>query len=216
MSKRIMRLIGVWALTLITLALASPSNARAQFGGLVKKAVKKAAGEAVVDAATEKARQKIGATNTTTNNASLGTELTADTLDLVLKGLAATSAKLEQIEALSKRRDDLNAKLQQNRSANGAVVDRYNEQNSRIGACVSDYIGELNKSRENELRAKMMTMMSTPNGQKTYVAEYQKLMQDVAAAQAKGDTLAMNKALAGFYKKFLGLDVKADTVAAGK
>jgi len=216
MSEKIMRLIGVGALALATLAFASPSTANAQFGGLVKKAVKKAAGEAAVDAATDKARQKIAPHTESSGNAALGAELTADTLDLVLKGLAATATKLEQIDGLSKRRDDLNAKLQENRTANYATVERYNEQESKIGACISDHINGLNKSRENELRAKMMTMMATPNGQQGWVAEYQKVMQDMAAAQAKGDTTGMNKALAGFYKKVLGVDVKADTVAAQK
>src|SRR4051812_36668550 len=106
MSQRITRLIGVWAIAFITVAFTAPSTASAQFGGLVKRAVKKAAGEAAVDAATDKARQKMASSGSTSANAALGAEITADTLNLVLKGLAATSAKLEQIDALSRHRDE--------------------------------------------------------------------------------------------------------------
>ena len=215
MSQRILRVARVWAIAVVTIAFV-PAAASAQFGGLVKKAVKKAAGDAVVDAAADKARSKVSPSATASANAALGAELTPDTLDMMLKGLTATSAKLEEIETLSRQRDDLNAKLQDNRTANYAVVERYNEQESKIGACVGDYLNGVNKSRENELRAKMMTMMSTPGGQQGYVAEYQKLMQEMAAAQAKGDTVAVNKAMAAFYKKLLGVDVHADSVAAQK
>ena len=216
MSNRILHVSRIWAIALVTLTLTTPATASAQFGGLVKKAVKKAAGEAAVDAATDKARSKIAPATNASANAALGGELTADTLDMLLKGLAATSAKLEEVEALSKQRDDLNAKLQDNRTANYAVVERYDEQESKIGACISDYLEGVNKNRENELRAKMMTMMSTPNGQQGYVGEYQKLMQEMAAAQGRGDTAAVNKAMATFYKKLLGVDVHADSVAAQK
>ena len=215
MVRRILRVARVCAIAIVSIAFVPPSTAHAQFGGLVKRAVKKAAGDAAVDAAANQAGKKINPSANAGANAALGAELTADTLDLVLKGLSASSAKLEQVEALAKRRDDATSRLQDHRTANYAVVERYNEQESKIGACIGDYLNGLNKSRENELRAKMTTMMSTTNGQQGYVAEYQKAMQELAAAQAKGDTVAMNKALAGFYK-FLGVDIKADSVAAQK
>jgi len=216
MIQRILRVARVCGIAVVTIAFVPPSTARAQLGGLVKRAVKKAAGDAAVDAAASQAGKKINPNVNAGANAALGAELTADTLDLVLKGLSATSAKLEQIEALSKQRDDLNAKLQDSRTANYTVVERYNDQESKIGACINDYLDGVNKSRENELRAKMMSKMSTPGGQQGYAAEYQKLMQEMAAAQARGDTAAVNKAMATFYKKLLGVDVHADSVAAQK
>src|SRR5262249_55590056 len=134
MIQRILRVARVCAIAVTTIAFVPPSAAHAQFGGLVKRAVKKAAGDAAVDAAGNHASKKINPNANAGANAALGAELTADTLDMALNGLAATSTKLEEIETLSKQRDDLNAKLQDNRTANYAVVERYNEQESKIGA----------------------------------------------------------------------------------
>jgi hypothetical protein len=216
MSKRILRIMRVWAIALGTIAFVPPATAGAQFGGLVKRAVKKAAGDAAVDAAAGQASKKINANASASANAALGAELTADTLDLVLEGLSATSAKLEQVEALSKRRDDATFKLQEHRTTTYAVVERYNEQQSRISACIHDYLNGVSKARENELRAKMMNAMATPGAQNGIAAEYAKTTQEMSQAQLEGDTIAVNRALADFYKKALGIDVHADSVAAQK
>lgn len=133
----------------------------------------------------------------------------AATLDQALKGLRVYHARMTEIVAM--RVQYLNAQNRRSQAGDKsqAEVDAYDNAKSKFDNCVSSKLNAQDPAKMAKMQEKVMAAMTNPaNAQK-----YAELNQAMATAAGKGDTTAMKKATADLMK-LIGMDPKADTVAA--
>jgi hypothetical protein len=186
----------------ILAAAMSASPASAQLGGLMKKAK---------SAVEKKADNAIGKTDLMPVNA-FGAPLTEQTLDAVIRGLAASQAKIDEAKLAQAEADKYNKLMSQAAAGHDKEREDYRETSNKIENCQSTFIEARRDSLAKAFQAKMLadpaaraeaTQAATNLG-----AEYTKLLQ-------AGDTVGAQKLMAQRAMKLMG-DPKLDTAAAIK
>lgn len=197
---------------LIAAAVVAPIPAYAQIGGLVKKAVKKAAGEAAADAAGDRTRRKLPERGNAASPDVIGAELTADTLDLVLKGLAAVAEKRASIRDLRIDRDRAAERRSAFLDANGSTIEAYQAKRNAYEECSSSFERELDSKRAPELQRRSQELANSPNRQQI-LEEFNRMTLQVNEAMQRGDSATMRRLQRQYQQKFLGIDAAADSAA---
>ena len=197
----------VLGLALLTSMLAS-STTQAQIGGLVKRAAKRAATEAAAD----KAASAVGARSGRLAPAVVGSEITADTLDMLLAGLTVAAARMDDVEKAYKRNQDLQNQLGDHRSKSYAAREQYAKQSEKTEKCYDEALSAINNGRQSEMQQRMLAVSS--GGNTKFAQEYAALSQRAAQAVAKGDSVGAERITAKMYKELFGIDFKADTAKA--
>jgi hypothetical protein len=179
-------------------AVSIPAISHAQLGGLVRKAQNAAANKVV-----ENKNLK--------PSSAFGPELTAETLDAVLRGLAATDAKLDEADRHRETRMKLDDRLSKSIQAHEKDRESYDNSRIKIEQCQSDFRDKQRKALESELDAKR----NDPAHQAKMMQVALTYASKLGAAQAKGDT-AEYRRLALEMSKAQGLDPVADSAATIK
>lgn len=200
------------ALLLIAAADVAPMPAHAQIGGLVKKAVKKAAGEAAADAAGDRSRRTLPASGNAASPDVVGAELTADTLDLVLKGLSAVAEKRASIRDLRIERDRAAERRSAFLDANGSTIESYEAKRNSYQNCSSSFERELDAKREPELKRRSQELANSPNRQQV-LEEFTRMTVQANEAMQRGDSATMRRLQREYQQKYLGIDAAADSAA---
>ena len=180
------------ALVIVTL----PSDASAQLGGLVRKA--KGA-----------AQNRITENTNLKSSETFGPELTPASLDAVLRGLAATTAKLDQVKQLEPERDRANTDYAKSSTAHESDRQRYQDASDRISRCQSDMIRDRGKAAQDAYKRRT----ADPAEQAKVMQASMDLARQAGQLQAKGDTAGVRKLMANMAKA-QGIDPAADTAAA--
>lgn len=196
-----MRLTGF--ATLIALAVAAPATSHAQIGGLIKKAA---------NAATNKAEQKVVENSNLKPSEAFGPELTAQTLDAVLRGLAAAQAKLAEADSLRAERQKIDAAYSKSVEAHDRERIAFEERRDKIVSCQDNVRNERRRTAED---AYSKRMQSDPAAQAKMMQATMAVAQKVSAAQAKGDTAEVRRIMEELARS-QGLDPRADSAAAIK
>jgi len=210
---------GIYLAALIAAAVSiAPARADAQlFKKLKDAAASKAAdkfGEKAGEKAAGKAAERAGVESSVGEErpdmaALLGAPLTADTLDLVLKGLGVMAVSMEERDRLAEQQSSWETKLGELRSH--PEVQRWNERERLVGRCTDAYFGELRVTRDEEVRKRMQA------DPMKYQAAAMKFAQEIAPLQARGDNEAVMKAQLKFLRDVTGIDPRVDsTNARGK
>ena len=181
-------------------AVAMPSSADAQFGGLINKAKDKMA---------EKASEKMGPV-------APGEQLSEDLLGKVITGAQAADRALGDRDRVSASRDAKNKDLSAMMEKNGPTHQAYEQASSKINECRSASFSNLERTRNKKMEADMTAKRADPAymGKMQLVAmKYAKAMSE---AQQKNDPVALQKAQAEMMKEATGFDLfpelKKDTV----
>jgi hypothetical protein len=185
-------------------AVIAPASSHAQLGGLVRKA-KEAAANKVVE-------------NNPSLNRSLkpsnafGPELTAQSLDGVLLGLATTQVKLGEADALRLQRQKIDADLGKSYAAHDKDRLTFDERSRNIGNC-QDSVVSSRKSTSQD--AYMKRMQNDPVAQAKMIQATMGVSQQITAAQMKGDSVEVRRLMIDLAKS-QGIDPKADSLVAIK
>jgi len=185
--------------------VATMADARSADAQLLKKLKEKAA-EKVANEATDRAAEKLGVAGRAGDLSTLGAPLTADTLELIMKGLRAGQAQYDLREATNRQWGAAQERLSQLRDKNQASKDAWEKKNRATEQCQDDFKHALNKKREADMQSNMMANMAKAS------SAAQAYGMAVAKAQQAGDTAAVTKAQLDFYKA-MGYDLKADSAA---
>jgi len=185
-------------------AVIVPATSHAQLGGLVRKA-KEAAANKVVE------NNPSSNKNLKPSNA-FGPELTAQSLDGVLLGLATTQAKLGEADALRLARQRIDADLAKSYSAHDKDREKFDNARQAAEQC-QDSIRRARGTASQS--AYMKRMQSDPAAQAKMVQAGQKVGFQVNAAQQKGDTAEVRRLMVELAKS-QGIDPQADSLAAVK
>jgi hypothetical protein len=189
-------------------ALAVPSPASAQFGGLIKKAKEKAA-EKGVEKVTEKGADKM-------TPVTPGEQLTDDLLGKVITGAQAADRMLSERDNVQGAREAKNKELSALLDKNQPVHSAYNQANDKILNCRSSSFQALEQARHDKYDKAIKARESDP----AFVGKVQlvsmKYAKQIADAQQKQDAVALQKAQTDMMREILGADVfgdmKKDTV----
>jgi len=147
-----------------------PATGRAQLGGLITRAAKSAAEGRVVASATN---QNVRPSET------FGPELTASSLDAVIKGLAASDAKLVEAKQLHEEKDRLYIQSSQLSQAHDGERGRYNDRVRTIEQC-QDSVVHVRGDAARE--AYMARMKNDPAAQQEMMRASMAVSQQAAAA----------------------------------
>ena len=214
---------------LLALSLA-PRTAHAQFGGFIKRKI----AEKVIEKAAEKVENKSPSRDSTAASAAggqrrsragrmmmsgpvdgtgLGSELTADTLELVLRGLDAVAAKLRESATARAKITEVSRKLADLRSSHASEVDAYRQRAGRVRECQDAEFRRISRERGVEVDRQMK---NDPTFRARATAAWQKYMSAAMDAQRKGDSATVLQLQLEMYRQLLGVDFDArkDTVAA--
>ncbi|HYD51959.1 MAG TPA: hypothetical protein VEA99_05005 [Gemmatimonadaceae bacterium] len=200
------------AVTLIALvaAVGAPSRGDAQIFKKLKDAAASKAAEKLGEKAVDKAAEKAGIEQAGSERAGerelLGMPLTADTLDLVLKGLGAMAASMEERDRVQQRMIAAGNRAGELRGS--ATVERWQERERLIGRCQDEVIDQRHEQQQKEMQAKVQANPAK------YQAEVMKMAQEMAPLQAKGDMEGAQKVQLAYMARMTGFDPKQDTVAA--
>jgi hypothetical protein len=184
------------------LAVIVPASSHAQLGGLVRKA-KEAAANKVVESHPSLNK------NLKPSNA-FGPELTAQSLDGVLLGLATTQVKLGEADALRLQRQKIDADLTKSYSAHDRDRETFDNAHRSAESC-QDSVRSVRKTASQD--AYMKRMQSDPVAQAKMIEAGRTLGIQVNAAQQKGDTAEVRRLVTALTKS-QGIDPQADSVAA--
>lgn len=213
----------------------APHVAQAQFGGFIKRKI----AEKVVDKAAEKVDERKPAKDSTVANtpatnatggqrrgrggrvtmaptndpSALGSELTADTLERVLRGLESVAAKHRDGEEARRKMEEVNRKLADLRGADAAEVDAFRQRERTVNECQRGVFEQRSRERSAEVDRRMK---ADPNFRAHASAAWQKYMSNAMEAQRKGDSATVVRLQLEMYREILGVnfDPKPDTVAA--
>ena len=214
---------------------ASPRAAHAQFGGLIKRKI----AEKVVDKAAEKVENKVpakdsAAANTpaapatggqrrgragritmapTNDPSALGEELTADTLERVLRGMDAIATKLREGKEARARAEEVDRKLAEVRASHGAEIEEWNQRAGRIRDCQQGELHRIGVARSAEMNQRTK---ADPAFRERASAAWNRYMPAATAAMNRGDSVEVARLQAELYRTILGPDFDAskDSVAA--
>jgi hypothetical protein len=180
--------------------IASPASA--QLGGLMKKAK---------SAVEKKADNAIGKTDLMPVN-SFGAPLTQQSLDAVIRGLAASQAKLDEAKQAQAEADRYNKLMSDAAAGHDKDRETYRETSNNVENCQSSFISARRDSLAKAFQAKMLTdpaaRAQAAQAATTLGAEYAKLLQ-------AGDTVGARNLMSAQATKLMG-DPKLDTAAAVK
>ncbi len=182
---------------LAAVAVAIPHAAHAQIGGLVKKAK---------DAATKKDSTSSGNSNMKPSN-TFGPELTASSLDALIRGASASQAKLDQADQTEGQVQVAFQKA--DAAANGHEKDRqaYDAAREKQSSCWNSEWEHVTAAEQDKIRQRLA---SDP----AFLAEMQKqaleMGRKAAELNAKGDTAGIRKLSQGGMK-VNGMDFHADS-----
>jgi hypothetical protein len=186
----------------VALLVISGADARAQLGGLIKKAaskvVEKKADEMAAKATPEKPLD--------------GAPLDARSLDGVLKGLNFELEQQAEAVRLKAIQEQKLAAWRQADEAGRDEADAYRKVNEKVISCVSGELAERQREHAAEMPAKMMEIVQAPDGQQK-VKDLTELGQRMSEAAQKNDTAAMRR-LNMQYLRMIGLDPAADSAVA--
>jgi hypothetical protein len=210
-------------------AFVTPRAAHAQFGGFIKRKI----AEKVVDKAAEKVDPKADGKDTAANAtggqrrgragritmastndpSALGSELSADTLERVLRGMEAIAAKRRESDEARAKMEEVNRKLADLRGTDAAEVDAFRQRERTITECQRAVFQERSRERSAEVDRRMK---SDPAFREHASAAWQKYMNGAMEAQRKGDSATAVRLQLEMYRQILGVnfDPKPDTVAA--
>src|SRR6185437_2676798 len=173
----------------LTLSLAIPASASAQFGSLIKKAKKATSSEA---AATPTAG---------------GPELTEQSVQGLLRALPLIQNMTQTRGSLVTREQSASREYGSLMEQHGAENAAYNKSTQDVGNCRDDAFSKINDAHQKAAEAKQANLMNDPAAMQQYMA----LARESAALQAKGDmkgAIALNQQ---FQAKMLGINPKADS-----
>ena len=191
-----MRTHCVRSLAILLLCAALPMRAESQIGGIINRAKK-----AVVE------------DNQTVNNPQLGEPFDAASLDGAIKGMRVYRARLADVASLQKQYLVNQEKHSALTEKNQRQVNDYDEAKNKNHECFSDYKSANRRNSEELAQKKMMAMASDPAAYQTFIMEMGRIAQEQQAAVKKNDTVALKK-LVEQQEKLLGIDAKADSLAA--
>lgn len=179
-------------------ALAAPTPASAQFGGLIKKAKEKVAEKGV-----EQAADKVGPV-------APGEQLTEDLLGKVITGAQSADRMLGERDRVTASRDAKNKELSALADKNQPVHSAYDQANNKIEDCRSSSFSTLEKARNEKYDAQLKKIQSDP----AFVGKYQlvavKYAKAMGDAQQKQDPVALQKVQMDMMKEIVGSDPLAD------
>lgn len=186
-------------------SFATPASA--QLGGLMKKA-KEAAAQKAGEKAVEKAIPGASNRNLKASDA-FGPELTSESLDGVLRGLAALEKKKGETEALRAKGQEYQVALSKSMDAHDKERQSFETKYDRTRFCQDSVIDVRGRAAQ---EAYMKRMQSDPAAQAEMIKTAQELAHKNAAST---DTAGIREA---YFKmaKAQGIDPKADTLAAAK
>jgi hypothetical protein len=185
-------------------AVVVPASSHAQLGGLVRKAK---------DAAANKVVENNPSLNKNLKPSSaFGPELTAQSLDGVLLGLATTSAKLGEADALRLTRQRIDADLSKSYTAHDKDRQTFDTARRNAENC-QDSVRSARKTASQD--AYMKRMQNDPVAQAKMIDAGRTLGLQVNAAQQKNDTAEVRRLVTNLAKS-QGIDPQADSVAAVK
>jgi hypothetical protein len=197
-----MRIRNLLAAAVLGAAITTPASA--QLGGLVRKAKEAAAQKAVESA--------IGPTNKSLKPSdAFGPELTAASLDGVLRGLAVLQASHEQTEQMRARRMQLDTQLSASITAHEKERESFEALRNKRQACQDSVIDVRGNAAQ---EAFMKRMQSDPAAQ----AEAIKMANEIAmkaAISGKTDSAEATRSMQALAKAN-GIDLHADSLAAVK
>ncbi|HEY9227723.1 MAG TPA: hypothetical protein VIP11_13795, partial [Gemmatimonadaceae bacterium] len=182
-----------------TLAVFTPATARSQIGGLVRRA-KEAAATKVVENKNLKP------------SSAFGPELTEQSLNGVLRGLAAAQASLDSADQLRVERQRIDAELSKSYQAHDKEREKYQELARSTERCQDSVTRERGASAQ---AAYMQRMQSNPAEQAKMMQAAVAVTQKVAAAQQRGDSAEVRRLMTELVKA-QGMDPKADSAFAIK
>src|SRR5262249_43064186 len=157
-------------------AVTIPAVSQAQLGGLVRKAKEAAANNA--------ANKVVERSNLKPSN-TFGPELTAESLDGVLRGLAASEAKINEADALRITRQKIDAGLAQSYQKYDKDREAYDAKARSTESCQDTVIRKRSAASQ---QAYMSRMQSDPAAQAKMVQAAMAVSQQMSAAQQRGDT----------------------------
>lgn len=188
---------------LIALAVAVPAASHAQIGGLIKRAA---------NAAASKTEDKIVENNNLRPSSTFGPELTEESLDGVIRGLAAAQSKLQEAKDLRTARQKVDAEYSKSVDAHEKERQAYEDNRNRIGSCQDD---ARSKRRDEAQAAFERRVQSDPAGTSKLMQVAMEVSQKLNTAQAKGDTAEVRRMMTELAKA-QGFDPQADSAAAIK
>lgn len=175
--------------------------ASAQLGGLMRKA-KEAAAQKAVESAIPSANKNVKASD------AFGPELTAESLEGVLRGLAAMEKTAAKGEGRRAKGQEYQAALSKSLDAHDRERQAFEEKFERTRACQDSVI----ENRGNAARdAYLQRMRADPGAQAAMI----KAAQEMALKSASADTAEARRSYAALAKS-QGIDPKADSAAALK
>ena len=214
------------AIPLLSFALfAAPARADAQFGGLVKRVI----GQKVVEKVTEKVTKpegqktdsaagtvvptdRAGRVRATSDAPMASVQLTADTLDMALRGLDVLARAFSRRDSLGTIADVIGKRLGALSSANVDLSRTYQEKAGVIHTCRQDAFFAIAKKRGEDLQARAAT---DPGFQRRFLDAQTRYAQAAAEAAAKGDTITLRRLQLELYAALLGSSVnfRQDTLS---
>jgi len=179
-------------------ALAAPTPASAQFGGLIKKAKEKVAEKGV-----EQAADKMGPV-------APGEQLTDDLLGKVITGAQAADRMLGERDRVTASRDAKNKDLSALKDKNQPVHSAYDQANGKISECRSSAFNTLEEARQEKYDAQIKKIQADPNMMGKYQLIAMKYSKSLAEAQQKQDPALLQKVQMDMMKEIIGSDPFAD------
>ncbi|HEX5408506.1 MAG TPA: hypothetical protein VFW89_01920 [Gemmatimonadaceae bacterium] len=178
----------------LTLSLAIPASASAQFGSLVKKA------------------RKATHTESAATPVAGGPELTEQSVQGLLRALPLIQNMTQTRGSLVARQQTASREYSSLMEQHGAENAAYNKSTQDVGNCRDDAFSKINDAHQKAAEAKQANLMNDPAAMQQYMA----LARESAALQAKGDTKGAIALSQQFQAKMLGINPKADSAQVDK
>jgi hypothetical protein len=210
----------------------TPRAAHAQFGGFIKRKI----AEKVVDKAAEKVDEKAPGKDSSAANANatggqrrgragrltmaptndpsaLGSELTADTLERVLRGMEVIATRIREADEARAKAADVDRKLADLRASHAAEIEAWNQRAGKVRECQEGELRQISRARSAEVDRHSK---ADPAFRERASAAWNKYMPAANAAMAKGDSATVTRLQLELYRTILGVDfdVRKDTAAA--
>jgi hypothetical protein len=188
---------------LVAFAVAIPAVSHAQLGSLARKAK---------DAAANKVENKVIENKKLKPSSAFGAELTPQSLDRVLRGLAAHESKLNDADGMREARQQIDAELAKSYTAHDKDRERFDVAHRKAEQCQDSVISTRGKASQD---AYMKRMQTDPVAQAKMVQTMMAVSQKVNDAQMRGDSVEARRLMTDIAKG-QGIDPKADSLVANK
>jgi hypothetical protein len=143
--------------------------------------------------------------------AQMGDPFDAASLENAIKGMRVYKARMSEIVSMRVQYLNIQNRRSEAQTKGEREIEAYQKSQSAHRECVREKLDKLKNdpARMQKMQEKIMGLASNPAA----MQKYAEASQAASAAAMKGDTAAMTKASAELFK-VLGMDPKADTVAA--